>query len=102
MCSDYCIFISHIDPTLNVENIKKVMEGLHQIPDLDVPNKQTDRDTFGWKEVLYPADERIQQYVYSHPCPSWFHIMSQLQDMGFTEAAKKAIKYIKGSVDSPF
>ena len=74
------------------------MEGLPEIPDLDVPHKITKRDTFTYQlsKDPVPYDERIQEYVYSHPCPSWYHITCQLQDMGFTEAAKKAAKYVKG------
>ena len=89
---------SHSDPTLNVENMKMVMEELPVIPDLDVPHKITKRDTFTYQlsEDPVPYDECIQEYVYSHPCPSWSHITCQLQDMGFTEAAEKAAKYVKG------
>ena len=76
------------------------MEGLDKIPDLDVPSKQI-RDTFGWRDEPMSNRQRIQEYEYSHPCPSWSHIMRQLQDMGLTEAAKKASEYIKGLVNSP-
>ena len=72
------------------------MEGVKRIPDLDVPYKITNRDTFDWDEKQLPRDERIREYVYSHPCPSWSHIMRQLQDVGLTEAAKRASKFIKG------
>ena len=87
------------DPTLNVENIKEVMEGLRVIPDLDVPCKQT-KGTCGWQDLPMSREERIRQYVYSHPCPSWSHIMRQLQDRGLKEATMKVFKHIKGVVNS--
>ena len=87
------IFISCIDPSLNVQNIQQVMEGEQRIPDLDVPNKRGNKDTFGWQEIQLSNDERIQEYVYSHPCPSWSHIKRQLQDMELTEAAERVSQF---------
>ena len=75
------------------------MEGLPLIPDLDVPTQI--KDTFEWRDIPISRDKCIQEYVYSHPCPSWYHIMRQLQDMGYTEAAKKASEHIKGLVNFP-
>ena len=96
MLYNHNIFISCIDPSLNVENIQEVMKGEFSIPDLDVPNKTIYTARLRLNEEKLSDNERISEYVYSHPCPSWSHIMRQLQDMGLTGAAKRASKFIKG------
>ena len=41
-------------------------------------------------------EARIREYKSSHPSPSWFQIMSQLQAIGAIAAAEAASDYVKG------
>ena len=93
-----CGFCFSTDPTLTIRNITKVMKSVayRQFPDLDAPlSKRRDIEQ-RYTNDAERIEARIREYKSSHPSPSWFQIMSQLQAIGAIAAAEAASDYVKG------
>ena len=93
-----CGFCFSTDPTLTIRNIAKVMKSVAypQFPDLDAPlSKRSDIEQ-RYTNDAERIEARIREYKSSHPSPSWFQIMSQLQAIGAIAAAEAASDYVKG------